>query len=113
MVFLYTTTSRGPGPFFLIFGELRGKKSKEDDLLFPGVFLFIRARPVFWSVAYFYFYSSFSSPILFFYWLGTVVEPGTKGGIFYGSRPIVQTLLPTRWQASVHGGSPAEGLCCR
>ena len=87
-VFIHHHLSRTRTLFF-IFGELRGKKSKKDDLLFPGVFLFIRARPVFWSVAYFYFYSSFSSPILFFYWLGTVVEPGTKGGIFYGSSPIV------------------------
>jgi len=50
--------------FFLILREQREKKTKEDGLLFPGVFFFYPRRPVFWSVAYFYFNSSFSSPIL-------------------------------------------------
>ena len=51
--------------FFNFLREQREKKTKEDGLLFfPGVFFFYPRRPVFWSVAYFYFNSSFSSPIL-------------------------------------------------
>ena len=94
MVFLYTTTYRGPGPyFFFILRELRDKKTKKDGLLFPGVFLFIRDDWFFLSVAYFYINSSFSSPFFVFDWRRTVVKPGTKGGVFYGSRPIVLKRL--------------------
>jgi len=83
MVFLYTTTYRGPGPYFFFFWrELRGKKTKEDGLLFPGVFLFIRDDRFFCPLPIFILF--LLSPLRFFFfdWRRTVVEPRNEWGYF-------------------------------